>query len=749
MKKPTFKHLFLVMIVVLTAFAAPAFASVAEDYKAAVELAEEQDPQAETLLEAIDAQGQALGDLASYRLILRDQKAGSVDDVLERSRKHLDRYESSRTTPLIELTRVDYLLRAGKPDEAKKMLDAFDARYPGHARNVEKLTLLGRYYEAKGQWKKAQQAYGQAIYLYPYTGSTREASDRVGLLQQKKLHYRVDPDASLYKERIEYAIANRNYYTCKRLCDSYAQQHPGGDSWKMMLRGVDCLMERRKRSEARSYLKAIEDRIPDTDEGRAAIEARWARAEAGRDFKGRPRTSFHEIAEKYPKTEGGKFAHYWIGYIEYDNYRFASAGPHLELFLQSAAFPEYRARAYWYAGFSRYLNKDYLKAIDHFSAFIKEFPDDRDLDRAHYWRARALEGVKNINDAKNDYQWLVKYMPGTYYGLAAQVQLEKLGEPSFVVQERLLETVPWEHVFPFGFVAALRPEWSQQYGGGQSYDDGAQCSLKDGCSIAHPLLVQPIRNFLALYEAGMEDEALKEANFLYEERLHVPEAGFMAGVMYSLLGYNLKSILAANATADTVRKGELFDPYRLNARRQFPLLYFDLLSKYAKEHEVDPWLVISLVKQESAFLNKAKSWAGAQGLMQIMPGTGKWIARKRGITDFKVKDLYDHETSADFGVWFLARLLTNNDHDVPKALAGYNAGGLRADRWWGANPGRHYDAMLELVGFDETRAYVKTIMRNWEMYQRLYRDPYDPLLDRETVFTLLLKTVPEPLIGEE
>ena len=78
--------------------------------------------------------------------------------------------------------------------------------------------------------------------------------------------------------------------------------------------------------------------------------------------------------------------------------------------------------------------------------------------------------------------------------------------------------------------------------------------------------------------------------------------------------------------------------------------------------------------------------------------------------------------SLDFGAWWLADLLADAGSDLPAALAGYNAGIGRPRRWWATHEGRDYDELIELIPFDETRGYVLGIMRNYEMYLRLYRE---------------------------
>ena len=164
----------------------------------------------------------------------------------------------------------------------------------------------------------------------------------------------------------------------------------------------------------------------------------------------------------------------------------------------------------------------------------------------------------------------------------------------------------------------------------------------------------------------------------------------------------------------------------------------DEIRRQAEAAGLDWRLVAALIYQESRFYPNALSKADARGLMQVIPSTGRYIARKRGIK--KKYNLFDTETSVDFGTWYFARAFHGTAGDVPRSLAGYNAGPGRATKWWAANVGRTYDEVIERIPFDETRYYVKIILRNWEMYQRLYADREIPP-GRENVFALLPRTV--------
>jgi len=151
----------------------------------------------------------------------------------------------------------------------------------------------------------------------------------------------------------------------------------------------------------------------------------------------------------------------------------------------------------------------------------------------------------------------------------------------------------------------------------------------------------------------------------------------------------------------------------------FPLRYEAELKRAAQEEGVDPALVAALVLQESSFDASALSRAGARGLMQVMPATGRKIARDKG-QRFRRAALHDPETSLDFGTHYLRQMSERFSGAVEKVLAAYNAGPHRVDAWTGVRGEQPAEEFIEGIPFSETRTYVMIVLANREQYRRLY-----------------------------
>jgi soluble lytic murein transglycosylase len=152
----------------------------------------------------------------------------------------------------------------------------------------------------------------------------------------------------------------------------------------------------------------------------------------------------------------------------------------------------------------------------------------------------------------------------------------------------------------------------------------------------------------------------------------------------------------------------------------FPLQYADMLSASSSEAGVDPALVAAVIQQESTFDPEAVSGAGAHGLMQLMPPTGRELARDIGIKKLQVPQLHDPAIGLKLGTRYLADMIARFGGKVERAVAAYNAGPHRVAVWNLARPGMTAEEFVDTIPFSETRTYVMTVLAGQEQYRRLY-----------------------------
>jgi len=211
-----------------------------------------------------------------------------------------------------------------------------------------------------------------------------------------------------------------------------------------------------------------------------------------------------------------------------------------------------------------------------------------------------------------------------------------------------------------------------------------------------------LQRALILYQLGLRTEATAE--WVWTVRAMDDRALLAAAELAHRNGIWDRAISTADKTVAT-------HDFTL----RYPTHYRDVLSKQAQIRNIDESLVFGLVRQESRFLAEAKSPVGAAGLMQLLPSTARWVAKKIGMKGFKLSRVSRPEVNAALGAFYLRHVLDGFNGNPVLASAAYNAGPGRARRWCDSRPieGAIY---IETIPFPETRQYVKKVMANTVYY---------------------------------
>ena len=286
-----------------------------------------------------------------------------------------------------------------------------------------------------------------------------------------------------------------------------------------------------------------------------------------------------------------------------------------------------------------------------------------------YWRARTLLALKEPDATAAAAQARVLYESiASPRGFYEQLALEELGRPI---------TVP----------PPPAPLTAQELDAARS-NPGLQRAL-------------------AAIALGLRSEGVREWN--YTTNLHTPG------------GMGERDLLAAAALAceqqvwdrciNSSERTRLMQDYV----QRFPLPHHNRVVERANAIGLDPAYVYGLIRQESRFVTDARSGVGASGLMQVMPATARWTARKIGMTDFQPQRITDLETNIAIGTAYLKLALDDFDGSLPLAAAAYNAGPNRS-RAWRNGPVLAGEIWAENIPFEETRDYVKKVLTNTTTY---------------------------------
>jgi len=226
----------------------------------------------------------------------------------------------------------------------------------------------------------------------------------------------------------------------------------------------------------------------------------------------------------------------------------------------------------------------------------------------------------------------------------------------------------------------------------------------------------PIQRTLALYRMDLRTDALREWSWAVRK-------------------FDDKQLLTA---AEIARRNQMYDRAINTANLTVQLHDFSLrylapyredLRGHIRQNQLEEAWVYGLMRQESRFVTQAKSNVGAAGLMQVMPATARWIARKLGMRDYRKKLISNMDTNLTLGTYYMKTILGWFDNNPVLASAAYNAGPSRARQWRGDVPleGAIY---VETIPFSETRDYVKKVMSNTVYYAQQFGQPPRSLKQR-------------------
>lgn len=164
-------------------------------------------------------------------------------------------------------------------------------------------------------------------------------------------------------------------------------------------------------------------------------------------------------------------------------------------------------------------------------------------------------------------------------------------------------------------------------------------------------------------------------------------------------------------------------------RISYPLSYTNIIKKYSKQFDVDPYLVAAIINVESSFDKDAISSKEARGLMQISPTTGQWAAEILSLEDFTLDMLFNPEVNVMIGTWYINILSKEFNDNLQLILAAYNGGSGNVNRWLEDEKYCGDGGSLKKIPFKETEQYVDKVMENYKIYRKLYDSQFEKTND--------------------
>lgn len=592
------------------------------------------------------------------------------------------------------------------------------ANYPEAVEAPEARYLNAKMFELTKNWKGAYLAYQEAELFHPLSFFGKKS--KTAALALKKKHKKGLPKFipsadALFKKGMAY-FEDGDFTAAVAIFSQLAKEYPKSryvnEAWLMLGRAE---MQTNQLPDAITNLGRAAEAEPGLA-GKANYYMGQAYARRG-NYKAAI-ASMQKILNRYPDSGLADDAAYWLGYYQEQIGDTKEALLSYYNLINKYPYSKSVSAAVWRIGKTYYWNSDFKNASTYLH-LAQLYPPGENTPRCYYFEGKALERQGNRGAALEVYKKLAERFDHTYYAYRALEKtnavkqgffFDPLGGDDF---SEALEDIndPGQSAE----LSAIMEIWQQA-------NDAALNSASSEEASIHFI------KYNELMELGLTDYAADEARYLVNITSDTKKDSAQIKLAETLIKsgeYRTPIRFADSKVKNAVFSGKSSGLSKKLWQMAYPKGYWKSIDKNAARYNVDPYLVLAVIREESRFNPRATSRSGARGLMQIMPKTGRGIARNLEFSRYRTSKLYEPSLNITMGSFYLSNLIKNFSDNFYLALAGYNGGPNRIKGYVNA----WYNGELRLVDIDEfvesipsreTRLYVQKVMESYFEYKRLY-----------------------------
>ena len=637
--------------------------------------------------------------LADYALFFQGEageKMGEGEKSLESYRSLIAGYPQSLLVAPARLKMAEIYLQRGNFPSAAETCEEILKGLPGKDSAGQARFLLAQAREGLGQWSEAVRAYQELWLKSPLHGNAKKARPRwESLAKEKKMAPEPISPEALFNRALQFYQAGSFEIALREMnqlggapLQTYPTQY-AGEPWIDDLyfhRGL-CHFRLKQYSKAMENLDLI---VRNTrNEGMAEKSLFWMfQAQVRSGQREEALHTYFLFEASFPRSPSLAQASYLKAAVFEENGETEKAAA---LYRQMAdQFPQssFRFAAVWNAGWLGYQGNDFSAALQDWERLSLTDPPSRWIEKVLYWKGRTLEKMNRPQEAEENYRKLLRDFPASYY--------------SQMVSSRGRALSLSKGPFPLPQDRPLSPFLEMK-----TNSSGTKVAhLEKGRLLARltllPLAVEEL-------EAAEGEGANLEGLWMEISRLYREAEEFYRSNLLVRRKFALKPLIDRPSEKER-------SLYVL----AYPLGNPSLVHRYSQNRNLDPSLLFALILEESRYQVQAVSPAGARGLMQVMPQTGRRIAKELKIHRFSEEQLFDPAVNIRLGSWYFARMLEEFGGKVHLALAAYNAGPHVVRKWLAAARSPGEDEFVENIPYTETRNYVIRVMGSAQVYRFLY-----------------------------
>jgi len=603
-------------------------------------------------------------------------------------------------------------LRANRASEAYTLLEHFETKYPDsifvqnaplllanlhlqqndgpgalHAleplqntpisTHADYLLVLARANQASGNTAQAGTLYREIYLKQPLTNEAVQARQQMQAMGMDLSPAELKTHADQLFNAKRYGEASEQYHAIARNSSTLTE----GDRDALAIYAAVCDL-RLKRLSRREV-----EKLPDTGDDSAALKlyllSELLRNEG--DTTGHDRI-VGEMLNRFPTSRWLEEALYSGGNMYLLRHDSSRAAERYAQLTRSFPTSTYAPSAHWRWAWMMYRMRRFPEAARLMEEQVQRYPAGIEVPSALYWRARIFENEEGrLPEAYAYYHVLSESYCNFYYADLARRRMRVLGSQPETAESAVLAAV--RRPTPPN-LEEMVPEDDPHYIKAKLLANaalneyiGPEITASPTSSSWGDLAQAEIYASFGEFTRALQSMKHSGLSFFTQPVDHVPEA------YWHLL---------------------------------FPQPYWSDLVEQAQRNSLDPYLVASLIRQESEFNPGAVSHANAYGLMQLLPSVGKTLAKQQGVKPFDAGRLLDPRINLQLGTANLRQVLARYGGQVEYALAAYNAGDTPVRQWMASGEYRDVPEFVESIPYTETREYVQAILRNRELYRTLY-----------------------------
>jgi soluble lytic murein transglycosylase len=624
----------------------------------------------------VNSSGTALDDYADYLGAQASVQAGHGADAYALLDRFAERHPESifKATAPVLLANA-YLQQNDAQGALRVLTPLVNSTQASH---VDFRYALGRAYLMAGDTTHAVTAFRSVYVNFPLSNEAGQARAQMQAMNMplSAAERKVHADQLFNAKR--YAEAGEEYHAIER--DGLGLSAADHDALLIYAAACDMKLKHISRRDV--------EKLPNTTDDSAALKF-YMLAELSRDEHDETTHDglIAQMVQRFPTSRWLEEALYSGGNMYLLKHDAKQATYHYSLLVKTFPNSTYAASAHWRTAWMNYRLHNYAEAARLMEEQIQGYPAGIEVPSALYWRGRICEEQEhNFAQAVNYYRALTASYINFYYAGLARQRLNVLkAQTATAAPAAVLSAVP-KPVVP-SLIAEL-PE-----------------------NEPHLIKARLLANAALNEYIGPEIQASPTSS----------QWGYLAQAeIFTSYGETTRALQAMKHSGISFFALPLDQVPTVYWKVLFPQPYWSDLAANSQKNGLDPFLVASLIRQESEFNAGVVSHANAWGLMQLLPSVGKSMAKKEGLKGFNTNQLLNPTVNLQLGTKNLRLVLDRFGGQPEYALAAYNAGDVPVRQWMAAGSYQDIAEFVESIPYTETREYVQAILRNREIYRVLY-----------------------------